>query len=228
MTSPFVIAIDGPVAAGKTTVGRMLASRIDALFFDTGVLYRTVAHQVLALGINADDRRAVANLTASMDVDLQDEGGETRLVVNGCDISEELRTPEIDRTLPSVSANPGVRQALLGLQREIVRGRRAVVVGRDIGTVVLPDADLKIYLDAARDVRATRRYEEMLERGVEIDWDTVYRDLLARDERDSSRKHAPLTKADDAVAIDASSRDAPEVVDVIAELVGDRGGLCLS
>jgi len=228
MTRPFVIAIDGPVAAGKTTVGRMLASRIDALFFDTGVLYRAVAHQVLAHGIDVEDRRAVGDLTASMDVELQDECGETRLVVNGRDISEELRTLEIDRALPSISANPDVRRALLSLQRDIVRGRRAVVVGRDIGTVVLPDAELKIYLDAARDVRAKRRYEEIRERGVEIDWDTVYRDLLARDERDSSRKHAPLTKADDAVVIDASTRDVPEVIDVIAGLVGDRGGLCHS
>lgn len=226
MTGTFLVAIDGPVAAGKTTVGRSLASRIAALFFDTGVLYRAVAHQVLARGVDPEDRQTVADLITSMDVDLQESGGETRLNVNGNDISDELRSPEIDRTLPLISANPDVRQALLGLQRDIVRGRRAVVVGRDIGTVVLPEADLKIYLDAARNVRATRRYEEMRERGVEIDWDTVHRDLLARDERDSSRKHAPLIKAADAVAIDASTRDVPDVVDVIVGLVGDRGGLC--
>lgn len=226
MTKPFAVAIDGPVAAGKTTVGRMLASRISALFFDTGLLYRAVAHQVLARGIDPEDRAAVAELTSSMNVDLNESGGETRLIIEGQDISNDLRSPEIDRTLPSVSANPEVRRALLSLQRDIVRGRRAVVVGRDIGTVVLSDADLKIYLAARRDVRATRRYEEMRERGVEIDWDTVYQDLLARDERDSSRKHAPLMKADDAVAVDASTRDVPEVVEVIANLVGDRGGLC--
>ncbi|CAN5484807.1 (d)CMP kinase [soil metagenome] len=225
MRAQFTVAIDGPVAAGKTTVGRHLASRITALFFDTGMLYRAVAHAVLNHQIPPDAEDEVARIAESISIDLQQSGEDARVIVDGCDITDELRSPEIDRVLPSISANPDVRRHLLEVQRDIARGRRSVVVGRDIGTVVLPDADLKIYLDAEPDIRATRRYDELRERGVEISWKTVRRDLVARDGRDTSREHAPLTKAADAVTVDASNRSVSEVIDAIVELVVERGGL---
>lgn len=225
MSRQFTVAIDGPVAAGKTTVGRQLASRISALFFDTGVLYRAVAHAVLDHQVSPDADDEVARIAESISIDLEPSGEDARVIVDGSDITDALRSPEIDRALPSISANPGVRRHLLEVQRDIARGRRAVVVGRDIGTVVLPDAELKIYLDAEADVRATRRHDEMREHGVEISWDTVRRDLVARDGRDTSREHAPLTKATDAVTVDASERNVSEVIDAIVKLVAERGGL---
>lgn len=225
MDRQFTVAIDGPVAAGKTTIGRQLASRINALFFDTGVLYRAVAHAVLNHRVAPDAEDEVARIAQTIAIDLQPAGDDARVIVDGCDITDDLRSPEIDRALPSVSANPAVRRHLLDVQRDIARGRRAVVVGRDIGTVVLPDAELKIYLDAEADVRATRRHDELRERGVEISWDTVRRDLVARDGRDTSREHAPLTKATDAVAVDASDRGVSEVIETILDLVAERGGL---
>ena len=226
MTAAFTVAIDGPVAAGKTTIGRMLAQATGALFFDTGIVYRAVAHRALARAVDPRDDAAVSGLAASIKIELRDEQGDTRLLADGADISDELRSPEIDRALPPISANPGVRRALLDCQRSAIAGRSAVVVGRDIGTVILPEADLKIYLDAAPQVRAQRRYDELRARGVEIDPGIVLRDLLARDERDSSRAHAPLQQAPDAVVINATDMTAEAVVAVILERVAARQRKC--
>ncbi|MEZ4520144.1 MAG: (d)CMP kinase [Thermomicrobiales bacterium] len=224
--SAFTVAIDGPVAAGKSTIGRLLAQRISALFFDTGILYRAVAHSVLEQGVDPDDDKRVADVASRFHAELREAGGESRLIVSDRDITDELRSPAIDRALPAVSANPAVREHLLDTQRKIVRGRRAIVVGRDIGTVIFPDADLKVYLDADPEIRATRRYEELRDRGIEIDRETVYRDLLARDERDRGRALAPLQVAEDAVIVDASNRDVEAVIELIVELIAERGGRC--
>ena len=217
MRRPLNVAIDGPVAAGKTTVGRMLAGRIGALFVDTGVVYRAVALQTLAKGICPTDAAAVTSIAEAMDLRIQDRHGESRVILNGDDVTGDLRTPEIDRALPPISANPGVREALLEVQRRMVMDQRAVVVGRDIGTVILPDADLKVYLDADARVRATRRHREMLDRGVEITFDDVFQDLEARDLLDTSRSHAPLERARGAVIVNASQQS---IEDVLNEIMG--------
>lgn len=226
MSETFTVAIDGPVAAGKTTIGRLLAARMGALFFDTGIVYRAVAHQTLDRNVDPSDDGAVATIAEELDIELKYVDGDTRLVANGTDISDVLRTPEIDRALPPISANPKVRSALLECQRSAIAGRSAVVVGRDIGTVILPDADLKIFLDADMPVRAQRRHQELQERGIDIDYQTVLRDLIARDQRDAERDHAPLAIADDALVVDASEKTIDEVVSEILELVSDRKSAC--
>lgn len=224
----FVIAIDGPVAAGKTTVGRLIAEKLDALFFDTGVLYRAIAQQVVQRGLDPEDREGVGALAESIDVELRypsrSPGRASDVLVNGVDVTDQLRSPEVDRALPGVSANPRVREHLLGQQRQIASGKRVVVVGRDIGTVVLPNAEFKYFIEAAPEVRAERRYKELVERGVDVTYEEVRRDLEARDRRDMERAQAPLRKADGAVAIDATTRTAAEIADrVVAEVLEAQG-----
>ncbi len=226
MSRAYAIAIDGPVAAGKTTVGRLLAESLGALFFDSGVVYRASALQALRSAVDPNDDAKVADTVAAMDLQLENTASGTRLLVDGVDVTDELRTPEVDRALPPISANQRVRRELLGIQRSAVAGHSAVVVGRDIGTVILPDADLKIYLDSASDERARRRYEELRGRGVEISHETVYRDLLERDRRDISREAAPLQIADGAVVVDATGKSVDEVVEQILKVVQERRIVC--
>lgn len=226
MSECFAVAIDGPVAAGKTTVGRLLARELSALFFDTGIVYRAAAHQTLAQGVDPEDADAVAAIAEQLDLQLLNTANGTRLIVDGRDITDELRSPEVDRALPPISANPRVREALLECQRSAVDGLTAVVVGRDIGTVILPDADLKIYLDSGAEVRAHRRHQELRDRGVDISWETVYRDLQARDARDTSRDHAPLEIADGAIVVDATDKGVDEVVQELLGLVRERQKHC--
>lgn len=228
MKDRIAIAIDGPVAAGKTTIGRMLAQRLDALMFDSGIVYRAVALETLRRGVDPHDTATIAKIAETLDLNLADGNGETRVLLSGQRVTDELRTPEVDRTLPPIAANPEVRRALLPVQRRIAANGPIVVVGRDIGTVILPDADLKIYLDADPDVRALRRYEELSSRGVDASLDGVLRDLQVRDERDLTRSHAPLEIASDAVTIDATDLTAEQVVERIVSLVGDLSLGCES
>ena len=204
----------------------MVAGRLGALFFDTGVLYRAVAHRVLQLRIDPENDSAVERIAASLDVELVDSGQGTRVLLAGTDITDQLRRPAIDRALPPIAANPGVRLRLVGIQREIAGRSDSVVVGRDIGSVILPDAALKFYIDAAQDVRAGRRYRELIERGTGITRDQVLDDLRKRDHRDRTRDDAPLTKAADAVEIDATSATVDEIVDCIVDRAEKAGLLC--
>lgn len=217
------VAIDGPVAAGKTTVGDLVARKLGAVAFDTGILYRAVAHAVVRDGLDPDDADVVAKLAGDLDVKIQpaskDDGRSQDILVDGEDVTWGLRTPAVDRVLPPVSANPGVREALLETQRQIGRSGRVVMIGRDIGTVILPDADFKFFIDAPMPERARRRHQELIERGVEISYDEVLRDLEQRDRVDSSRAVAPLKPADDAVRIDTNGRSAEDVAAIIVETV---------
>lgn len=221
-----MVAIDGPVAAGKTTVGQLVAEQLDGVAFDTGLLYRAVAWRVIRAGVDPSDREAVAEIARTTHLDLRrpsvDDGRSQDLVLDDHDVTWDLRSPEIDRALPEVSANPGVRQALLSEQRRIARSGRVVMIGRDIGTVIVPETPYKFYLDAPLRERARRRYEELRERGVDIDFDHVLKDLKARDDRDSSRKTSPLRPADDAVMIDTSSGSADEIAARIVDCVRAR------
>ena len=217
------VAIDGPVAAGKTTVGDLVARKLGAVAFDTGILYRAVAHAVVRDGLDPADADVVAGLATNLDVKIQpaskDDGRSQDVLVDGEDVTWGLRTPEVDRVLPPVSANPGVREALLETQRQIGRSGRVVMIGRDIGTVILPDADFKFFIDAPMPERARRRHQELVERGVEISYEDVLRDLEARDRVDSSRTVAPLKPAHDAVRIDTNGRTAEDVAEIIVETV---------
>lgn len=204
---PLLITIDGPAGAGKTTVSKMLARELGYGYLDTGALYRGVAHAVRAAGIAADDDAGLERVCQRLKLEFQD----SRLISNGVDISEHIRTPEITMLASAVSARPVVRQALLDLQRRLGRSKALVAEGRDMGTVVFPDADLKFFLDASVRQRALRRFEQYGQAGGQT-LERIEQEIRQRDANDSSRDVAPLKPADDAVTIDSTAMDARQVV----------------
>lgn len=223
MTRPSTIAIDGPAASGKSTVGALLARRLGYLYLDTGVMYRAVTWAALVRGVAIEDEAGVSTLARRLRIDVVpptvDDGRQVTVLADGQDITWEIRSPEVDWGVSPVSAYPGVRAALTTQQRRIGRRGRIVMVGRDIGSVVLPRADLKIYLDATEAERACRRYREMLARGKAADYKEVLASVRRRDEIDSSRAAAPLCQAEDAVVIDTTPLSVEEVVERVLALV---------
>jgi len=217
-----VIAIDGPGAAGKTTVAKVLADRLGAVLFDTGALYRTVTLAALRSGTDPADGNALARLAQSLNIELQppsaSDGRQADVVLDGEDVTWAIRTPEIDARVSEISAHPAVRTELLGVQRAIADGARVVMVGRDIGTVVIPKAGTKVYLEASPEERARRRLLELHGRGVDTTYHDVLEDLRSRDAYDSSRETAPLATADDATIVNTDARTIDEVVDQIERL----------
>jgi cytidylate kinase len=215
MSIPNIIAIDGPAASGKSTLGRRLADSLGYLFFDTGVMYRAVTWGALRCGLEIIDEAAVTNLAETAQIDvrspLKDDGRACDVLLDGVDITWETRRPDVEANVSPVSAYGGVRQALASQQRRIGLRGRVVMVGRDIGTVVLPEADLKIYLDASAEERARRRYDEILQRGGQIDYEQVLAGVRKRDEIDSTRAFSPLRAAEDAVILDSDNLNADEV-----------------
>lgn len=207
-----LITIDGPAGAGKTTVSRMLAERLAYTYVDTGALYRAIAFAARDRGVGADDDAALEKLCTELNLELVRENSELRLIVDSQDITHLVRTPEITMLASAVSARPVVRSYLLGLQRELGRARGAVFEGRDMGTVVFPDADVKFYLDASPKARAYRRYMELKVKSSQSLAD-VEKDLIRRDHNDSTRKAAPLKPAPGAIKIDCTDRTAEQVVD---------------
>ncbi|MFO7917668.1 MAG: (d)CMP kinase [Anaerolineae bacterium] len=210
------IAIDGPAAAGKSTIGGLLAQRLGYLYFDTGVMYRAVTWAALDRGIPIGDEMAVTGLAQSLRIEVvpptEDDGRQYTVRADGRDVTWEIRTPEVNRHVSPVSAYPGVRAALTEQQRRIGAAGGVVMVGRDIGTVVLPQAQVKIYLDATVEERARRRHLEILERGKSAGYEEVLEDLRRRDRIDSTREQAPLQAAEDAVVVDSTGKRIEEVV----------------
>ncbi len=225
MTRVSRIAIDGPAASGKSTVGKLVAERLGYLYFDTGVMYRAVTWASLQRGIPISDEVAVTRLAQDLHIDVTRpqvaDGRQYTVLVEGSDVTWEIRRPEVDAEVSPVSAYPGVRAALTAQQRRIGAAGHVVMVGRDIGTVVMPDADLKVYLDAAVEERARRRYREILARGGQADYQAVLRGMVQRDAIDSSRATAPLCAAPDAVVIDTTCMSIDEVVQAIIGLVAE-------
>ena len=223
MTRPSTIAVDGPAASGKSTIGGLLAERLGYLYFDTGVMYRAVTWVAIEQGIPVDDEPAVNNLAEQLQIDVirptMDDGRQYTILADGQDVTWEIRRPEVDMGVSPVSAYAGVRAALTAQQRRIAQKGKIVMVGRDIGTVVLPDADLKIYLDATLQERADRRYRETLARGEAADFDEVLASVQRRDEIDSGRALAPLRAARDAIIIDTTAMGIQEVLDRVLALV---------
>jgi cytidylate kinase len=216
------VAIDGPAAAGKTTVARALAGRLDAIFIDTGLLYRAVTLAALRSGIPPSDGARLAELTRSLDLSIaaaSRDGRQCDLALDGVDVTDDLRSSEIDASVSEVSAHPGVREALLPLQRRLAGRGPVVMVGRDITTVVIPDAGVKIYLDASLRERAHRRWLELRGRAGAPSLEAVEADLARRDEADSTREASPLQAAADAIVVDTDNRSVGEIVDEIATLV---------
>jgi cytidylate kinase len=217
-----VIAIDGPAAAGKTTVARLLAEATGALLFDTGSLYRAVTLAAQRRGISPDDGDALGSLAGKLDIQLArpsvNDGRLIDVLVDGEDVTWAIRAPEVDAAVSQVSAHPQVRAALLDVQRRIADGVPVVMVGRDIGTVVTPDAGLKVYLDASAEERARRRWAELTARGEDVDYGAVLADLLRRDAYDAGREVAPLRAADDAVHVPTDGKTVEEIVNEVRTL----------
>ena len=213
------IAIDGPVASGKTVVGRLVAQRLGCRFLDTGIMYRAVTWVALSRGVGLGDDEALAGLATSLEMRLVPGEAGDRLLVDGEDVTDFLREPEVDRGVSQVSAVLGVRRALVEQQRAIASEGSIVMLGRDIGTVVLPDADVKVFLKASVEVRARRRYSELQEKGSDISYDQVASDLERRDRIDSERAASPLRPADDAIQIDTDSLSVEDIAErILAEL----------
>ena len=221
--TPSIIAIDGPAASGKSTIGLRLANAMNYIFFDTGVMYRAVTWLALERGINVQDESAITTLAEETQIDVapasKSDGRACDVLVNGRDITWEPRSRRVDENVSVVAANPGVRKALSQQQRRIGRRGKIVMVGRDIGTVVLPDADLKIYLDATAEERARRRYDEIIARNGKANYDAILKRVIERDRIDSTRDVAPLKAAEDAVVLDSDKLTADEVFEQILALV---------
>lgn len=222
------IAIDGPGGAGKSTAAKALAARFGFAYVDTGAIYRTIGLAVLRAGASPSAEDQVTPVLQSAAVDLDyDEAGLQHMLLNGNDVSKEIRLPEISAYASRVSALPAVRAALLELQREQARKRSVVMDGRDIGTVVLPDATLKVFLTAEPAERARRRWEELRQRGTPQDFDQVFREMQERDLRDSTRAAAPLKPAPDAVLLDSTGMGFEDVVAELSRLVEGKMRPCL-
>lgn len=222
MSVPNIIAIDGPAASGKSTLGRRLADYLGYLFFDTGVMYRAVTWLALQRGVDVHDEERLTALAEEVQIDVlppsQPDGRLYDVHIDHQDITWEIRRPEVDALVSVVSAYAGVRRALTAQQRRIGLRGRVVMVGRDIGTVVLPEADLKIYLDASPEERARRRLAELQARGQPADYETILQQVRARDQLDSSREVAPLQAAPDAIRINSDHLSADEVFEKVKEL----------
>ncbi len=218
-----VIAIDGPAASGKSTLGQNLAEALGYLFFDTGIMYRAVTWAALDRRAPVSDEQAMNRLAQEVDIDVRPpsaaDGRTCDVLLDGRDITWEIRSPEVDANVSAVSAYAGVRQALTAQQRRIGQRGQVVMVGRDIGTVVLPEAELKVYLDASAGERARRRYQELLARGQHADYEEILKGVLNRDAIDSSRAVSPLRPAEDAVILDSDRLTSRQVLEQVLQLV---------
>jgi cytidylate kinase len=218
-----VIAIDGPAASGKSTLAKKLAEYLQYLFFDTGVMYRAVTWMALKVGAKIEDESAITALAEEIQIDVQPpskaDGRLNDVYVDDIDVTWEIRQPDVESNVSIVSAYAGVRLAMTEQQRRIGNRKFVVMVGRDIGTIVMPDAGLKIYLDASVEERAKRRYIECVERGDDVEYAEILKSMQERDRIDSTRQIAPLKPADDAFVIQSDGMDADQVFDKIVDLL---------
>ena len=217
-----VIAIDGPAGAGKSTVARGVAQQLGFTYVDTGAMYRAVTSRTLDMGLDPTDAEAIGAMAARIDVRFAREGETLRVLADGQDVTEQIRTPAVTAAVAQVSQIPAVRQAMVRLQRELAAAGKAVLDGRDIGTVVTPDACCKIFLTASAQERARRRWLELCAKGYEPDPNQLRRDMEERDKQDSERELAPLVQAPDAIAIDTTGLTIEAVVGRIVAIYQDR------
>ena len=226
MNGHIAIAIDGPSGAGKSSLARRCAAAFGFVYVDTGAIYRTVGLAALRRGIDRRDEEAVRALLPELAIEMRyNDAGEQRMYLNGEDVSTEIRLPEVSICASDVSALPAVRAFLLEMQRKMAREHDVLMDGRDIGTVVLPDAELKIFLTASAEARAERRLKELLGKGVEASFEEVLRDIRYRDEQDSGRAAAPLKAAEDAVPVDTTEIDFEASFRLLCSVIDERLGL---
>ncbi len=220
------VAVDGPSGAGKSTLARAAAAALGFLYVDTGAIYRTVGLSVRDRGVDPGDEAAVAEMLPPLRIELRYDGeGGQRMFLNGRDVSGEIRLPEISRYASAVSALPVVRAYLMETQRDLARKHDVIMDGRDIGTVVLPDAEVKVFLTASAQTRAERRCRELEERGTPQPFEEVLRDIEDRDFRDTHREAAPLRRAEDAALLDTSALDFRQSLEALLEIIRERTGL---
>ena len=220
------VAVDGPSGAGKRTLARAAAAALGFLYVDTGAIYRTVGLSVRDRGVDPGDEAAVAEMLPPLRIELRYDGeGGQRMFLNGRDVSGEIRLPEISRYASAVSALPVIRAYLMETQRDLARKHDVIMDGRDIGTVVLPDAEVKVFLTASAQARAERRCRELEERGTPQPFEEVLRDIEDRDFRDTHREAAPLRRAEDAALLDTSALDFRQSLEALLEIIRERTGL---
>ena len=223
MAKTYSIAIDGPAGAGKSTIARRLAKELGYYYVDTGAIYRTVAYFMDLLGISPKDVDGVERYIDELTIEIEyDEDGIQHMIMNGMDVSGDIRTQDISQKASLVSAHAVVREVLLDMQRNVAKKHNVIMDGRDIGTVVLPKADVKIFLTADPEVRAKRRYDELIAKGQKANLSTILKEIQQRDYQDSHREIAPLKQAKDAVKVDTSNLDIEGVVAAIRDIVGKK------
>ncbi len=224
MSRTIQIAIDGPSGAGKSTMARLLAQQLRFVYVDTGAMYRAVGLFAQRAGVEEEEIEAILPMLNEIQIDIQYVDGNQRIFLGGEDVSEAVRTEKSGRYASAVSALPAVRQFLLGLQRRLAENQNVIMDGRDIGTVILPQAQVKIFLTASPEERARRRFAELRQKGQPADYDQVYQDLLERDQRDSRRTAAPLRPAEDAVTLDATAYSLEETLERMKQIIGEKTG----
>lgn len=216
------IAIDGPAGAGKSTIARKVAEKLSFIYVDTGAMYRSMALYFLRNGISSEEEEKIAAACPDIDVSISYQNGEQQVILNGENVNGLIRTEEVSMMTSNTSKYPVVREKLLSLQRGLAEKENVIMDGRDIGTCVLPGADVKIYLTASAQERARRRYKEQTERGLICDMKEIKRDIIARDEQDMNREVAPLRQAEDAVLVDSSDMNIDQVVDEIIRIYQEK------
>lgn len=218
------IAIDGPGGAGKSTISKAVAKKLDILYVDTGALYRTVGLYVKSKNVDSKDADAVSALLGEISIEVKYENGAQVVYLNGVNHGDAIRTPEMSMYASNVSAIPAVRAFLLETQKQIAKTNSVIMDGRDIGTVILPRADVKIFLTASAEHRAMRRYKELCERGQSVSYESVLNEMNERDAQDSSRKIAPAKPAEDAIFLDNSELSFEESIDAVIKIVNEKCG----
>ncbi len=222
------IAIDGPSGAGKSTISRKAAEKFGFIYVDTGAIYRTIGLAAKTHGVDIADKTAVAAMLPELAIELKyGENGEQHMYLDGADVSRDIRLPEVSMLASGVSAIPEVRAFLVDMQRDMARKHDVIMDGRDIGTVILPNADLKIFLTADVADRARRRYDELREKGMDKPFDEVLEEMKRRDEQDTARAAAPLKAADDAVLLDTSGNTLEKSIDAVCKLIAEKTGRTL-
>ena len=216
------IAIDGPGGAGKSSVAKAVASRLQIVYVDTGALYRTIGMYMLNSGVDLKNHEDVISNLGKFTLDLKFIDGKQVILLNGTDVGDNIRTPEVSMAASYVSAIPEVRQFLLDMQRNIAQNNSVIMDGRDIGTVILPDAEVKIFLTASPEARARRRYEELISKGKEVTYEEVYSAMVERDHNDTNRTIAPCVPADDAIILDNSNFDPMQTVDEVVKIITEK------
>ena len=218
-----IIAVDGPAGSGKGTVTKKIEKKLGFLNLDTGATYRCVALETLRNNINSDETEKIIKIANEINIEIDNKQEKDRILLNGEDVSKEIRSKEVTAIVSQISSIIPVREKMVEVQRKLAKGKNVIVEGRDIGTVVFPNADLKIYLDASEEIRAKRRYKENIESGIQITYEEVLENVRLRDYNDKNKKVGALKKADDAILIDSSEMTIDQVVNKIEELMRQVG-----